>query len=84
MFFLLGNVVIEPADGVGGWGGACTCPNGETYQVGDNNDRCDSLACVGGTSGTCNSKGGPWSNRKVICSGRYKSSYGIWENTGKN
>merc|ERR1711920_190256 len=39
--------------GVGGWGGECTCPDGQTYQVGDNNDACDSLACEGGTAGTC-------------------------------
>ena len=55
-------------DSVGGWGGTCTCPNGQTYQVGDNGDSCGSLACEGGTSGNCNKKGGPWSGRKVICS----------------
>jgi len=37
----------------GGWGGLCTCPNGETYDVGDNFDSCGSLACVGGTAGEC-------------------------------
>jgi len=38
---------------VGGWGGTCMCGDGETYAVGDNNDGCASLACVGGTSGIC-------------------------------
>ena len=35
--------------GVGSWGGECTCPDGQVYAVGDNNDACGSLACVGGT-----------------------------------
>ena len=26
------------ADGVGGHGGTCTCPDGKVYSVGDNND----------------------------------------------
>lgn len=34
---------------VGGWGGLCKCPSGKIYEVGDNNDGCGSLACVGGT-----------------------------------
>ena len=28
--------------------GECTCPDGQTYLVGDNDDYCLSLACVGG------------------------------------
>jgi hypothetical protein len=39
--------------GVGTWGGTCTCPSGEVYYVGDNNDYCGSLACNGGVAGTC-------------------------------
>ena len=35
--------------GVGGWGGVCTCPDGQEYNVGDNNNACGSLACYGGT-----------------------------------
>ena len=62
-----GDVVTENAPGVGGHGGSCTCPNGKVYQTGDNNDNCGSLACVGGVSGTCNAKNGPWSHRKVVC-----------------
>jgi hypothetical protein len=51
----------------GNWGGTCTCPNGQTYEVGDNNDNCGSLACEGGVSGTCHRKPGPWSRRRVQC-----------------
>ena len=61
------NVVEENAAGVGGWGGECTCPDGQVYGVGDNGDSCGSLACVGGTSGTCNMYTGDWSNRRVTC-----------------
>ena len=52
---------------VGAWGGVCTCPNGQTYDVGDNNDGCGSLACEGGVAGTCHRKPGPWSRRRVQC-----------------
>jgi hypothetical protein len=34
-------------EGVGAAGGVCTCPDGATYEVGDNGDSCDSLACEG-------------------------------------
>jgi len=44
-------------EGVGSWGGVCTCPDGQTYNVGDKNDGCAqgslSLACYGGVPGTC-------------------------------
>merc|ERR1719254_436220 len=39
--------------GVGAWGGWCTCPDGQRYNVGDNHDSCGSLACEGGTPGQC-------------------------------
>jgi len=52
---------------VGGWGGSCTCGDGETYQVGDNNDGCGSLACVGGTSGICKEVDGPGAGVRVTC-----------------
>jgi len=52
---------------ISGWGGSCTCPNGEVFQVADNNDSCGSLACIDGTSGTCNRAYGPWSNNRVYC-----------------
>jgi hypothetical protein len=38
-------------DGVGSSGGLCTCPNGQVYNVGDNGNSCESLACEGGISG---------------------------------
>ena len=52
---LLANLVETNAPGVGGWGGTCTCPDGEVYQVGDfdNDDYCGSLACIGGVAGSC-------------------------------
>merc|ERR1712217_1008965 len=60
------NVVTEGA--AGGWGGSCTCPDGQIYEVGDNNDACESLACTGGKSGKCNRHEGSWSFRSVTCS----------------
>jgi hypothetical protein len=61
--------VYERQAGVGSWGGKCTCPNGQTYDVGDNNDSCGSLACVGGVSGECTSDGIPPEARgmAVVC-----------------
>ena len=53
--------------GGGGYGGACTCPDGTVYQVGDNGDACGSLACVGGVSGACNAFNGDWTGNKVTC-----------------
>jgi len=61
------HTIIDNAPGVGGWGGSCTCPDGTQFQVGDNGDLCQSLACIGGTTGTCHQHMGEWSNRKVIC-----------------
>ena len=37
------------------------------YQVGDWHNSCGSLACEGGVSGTCNSRDGVWSHRRVQC-----------------
>lgn len=45
---IAGVNVYTRSDGVGGWGGECMCPNGETYEVGNNSDGCGSLACYGG------------------------------------
>jgi len=61
------HLVKEKAAGVGLFGGSCTCPDGKVYQVGDNEDDCASLACVGGVSGTCKRDEGSWSHRKVEC-----------------
>ena len=59
--------VEENAEGVGGWGGSCTCPDGSVYMVGDHIDYCQSLACYGGTAGVCNKHDGVWSRRKATC-----------------
>ena len=67
LIILTGNVVEENAPGVGGWGGTCKCPDGNAYQVGDNNDSCASLACKNGQMVKCNRHNGPWSRRKVTC-----------------
>jgi len=63
------NIIEENA--AGGWGGSCTCPDGSVYLVGDNFDGCDSLACFGGVSGTCNKEYGFWSGTKVSCAQEY-------------
>lgn len=61
------QVEVDPIN-VGSMGGLCTCPNGESYMVGDNRDNCRTLACVNGTSGPCQK----WKERyrrgiKVVC-----------------
>merc|ERR1712141_988303 len=61
------NIVEENASGVGGWGGTCRCPDGTTYEVGDNKDGCGTLACVNGEKVNCYEYDGEWSNRKVTC-----------------
>ena len=61
------NTVEENASGVGGWGGTCRCPDGTTYEVGDNKDGCGTLACVNGEKVNCYEYDGEWSNRKVTC-----------------
>eukprot|EP00670_Eutreptiella_braarudii_P005770 CAMPEP_0174286352 /NCGR_PEP_ID=MMETSP0809-20121228/11546_1 /TAXON_ID=73025 ORGANISM="Eutreptiella gymnastica-like, Strain CCMP1594" /NCGR_SAMPLE_ID=MMETSP0809 /ASSEMBLY_ACC=CAM_ASM_000658 /LENGTH=354 /DNA_ID=CAMNT_0015382381 /DNA_START=29 /DNA_END=1093 /DNA_ORIENTATION=+ len=40
-------------NGTGTWGGKCTCPDGRSFDVADNNDNCHSLACEGGSAGVC-------------------------------
>ena len=32
---LVKKLVHQMTQGVGGWGGSCTCPDGKVYQVGD-------------------------------------------------
>ena len=77
---MTGNVVEDNANGVGGWGGTCTCPDGQSYQVGDNNNNCENLACINGNAGECNRKFGPWSKRKVTCAnltGKLRSLFNL-------
>ena len=40
-------------DPIGVWGGYCTCPNGQVYTAGDEGNLCHSVACYGGTQGSC-------------------------------
>ena len=63
------NMVQENNPEVGGWGGTCRCPDGALYQVGDNIDFCESLACTNGEMVDCNRSNGEWSKRKVSCAG---------------
>jgi len=35
------------------WGGQCTCPDGQTYDVSDNGNDCGSLQCINGEPGRC-------------------------------
>jgi len=64
----------------GEYGGACTCPDGQVYQVADNLDWCGSLACIGGTSGECNSREGPWSKNRVTCAVKEYNYMGCYKN----
>ena len=43
VFELIFPEVIDNAHRVGGWGGSCTCPDGQVYQVGDEHNHCGSL-----------------------------------------
>jgi hypothetical protein len=49
--------IYRQVNGVGSWGGWCTCPDGKRYNVGDRDDACEygpaSLACIGGEPGEC-------------------------------
>ena len=67
LVILTGNVVEKNVPGVGGSGGTCRCPDGNEYGAGDNDDDCNSLACINGQMVNCNRKDGPWSRRKVTC-----------------
>jgi hypothetical protein len=62
----------EVGGNTGGWGGACTCPDGQVYQVSDKGQHCQELNCIGGTPGTCNQHENKdpvtgWSGNKVTC-----------------
>ncbi|KAL1508522.1 hypothetical protein AB1Y20_004622 [Prymnesium parvum] len=61
------NAVEEGVAAVGVWGGTCTCPDGNVYLVGDNLDKCATMACVGGEAGPCNHYTSTWAQRKVTC-----------------
>ena len=61
------NIKEENVAGVGGHGGTCTCPDGAVYQVGDNYNSCNSLACIGGVWGTCSSNNPGGGHVRVTC-----------------
>merc|ERR1740121_1979460 len=68
------NFYKKAQSGVGGWGGWCTCPNGQRYNVGDLNDGCAkgalSLACVGGVAGECHREfNASREGMRVVCAG---------------
>jgi len=55
----------------GKFGGLCTCPDGTSYRVADNIDKCKSLNCVGGTVSQCYEVEEPiWLHMGVICEGK--------------
>lgn len=62
-------------DNVGHWGGTCTCPgSGRRYEVGDNNNKCLSLACDGGHASPCSAMPGDWkgTGMHVTCGQRHQ------------
>ena len=62
------NIVTKNANNVGSFGGDCTCPDGEVYQVGDVYLGAEpTLACFGGTPGAYHARHGLWSHVKVQC-----------------
>lgn len=62
------NVVTNNDTKVGSFGGDCTCPDGEVYQVGDVYLGAEpTLACFGGTPGSYHARHGLWSHVKVQC-----------------
>jgi len=68
------NIYKKAQSGVGGWGGWCTCPNGQRYNVGDLNDSCAkgalSLACIGGAAGECHREfNASREGMRVVCAG---------------
>ena len=62
------NLVEKNVVSAGGWSGTCTCPDGESYKVGDKNSGCSILACENGISSGCSSSDLSGKYTKVICS----------------
>merc|ERR1711918_64039 len=54
-------------DQVGVWGGTCTCPNGQVYQVGAFMGHCPVLACINGAMGHCGPNNPGGSGVRVTC-----------------
>ena len=51
----------------GTWGGECTCPDGQVYLVGDEQNQCGSLMCKGGAPGLCNRYESHWAGMAAEC-----------------
>lgn len=62
-------MITEYAPGVGIGGGSCECPNGGFHWAGVIG-ACPTLACENGLSRSCESSGGQWSYKKVVCGNR--------------
>jgi len=60
------NFYRKEEGAVGWWGGICTCPDGQQYEVGDNNDNCSSLACEFGVPGNCSGELRPESRSMMV------------------
>merc|ERR1719203_1120644 len=60
--------IYRSIEGVGGWSGTCTCPDGQQYHVGDMNEACQDMACVGGVPGQCEKEeAGERAGKGVFC-----------------
>ena len=66
-FLFKGNKLEHNPHNKFGWGGTCECPDGKRYDVGDNGDDCQTLACVNGRMISCKHTTGKWSGKKVTC-----------------
>lgn len=78
------NMYISTSGVVGIWGGACTCPDGTVYQVGDWANMCRSMACFAGKAGTCNQREGVWSHGLAICAPPKQTPVTIVDNEAPN
>ena len=62
------NKVQDGLKSVGLYGGTCSCADGAVYLVGDEMNRCGSLACKNGVSGSCKTQvSNEWAFRRVEC-----------------
>merc|ERR550514_1203125 len=71
------NEYVDAPEEAGQWGGLCTCPDGQSYKVGDENNACGSLACVGGTPGPCQQRllDKVYWHKKVTCANLKQELY---------
>mmetsp|Transcript_58947 Transcript_58947/g.169267 ORF Transcript_58947/g.169267 Transcript_58947/m.169267 type:complete len:893 (+) Transcript_58947:76-2754(+) len=72
--------VYERVDHVGAFGGTCTCPDEQVYQVGDRNDGCKTVACYGGVSSGCEATVNAWRlGMQVKCAPARNLESSTWE-----